>query len=102
VSQKYAWLWDVDMDPEAFERILADPEGVSVKQRQWAVVRLIEYAPWPEIQRLLPRDFFLKQWPELAPPCAIPSAARWHDLPFTTDVGRNAFRMPNEWEKLLA
>jgi hypothetical protein len=66
VGQKYAWLWDVNLDGEGFERILAGSEGVSIKQRQWAVVRLIEYAPWPEIQRLLPLDFFLEQWPELA------------------------------------
>jgi hypothetical protein len=27
---------------------------------------LIEYAPYPDLRRLLPRDRFLKEWPELA------------------------------------
>jgi len=41
--------------------------NLSLKDRQSAMIRLIEYAPWAEIRRFLPRDFFLEQWPAVAP-----------------------------------
>jgi len=67
VEQRYAWLWDVDLDAVAFEAMISGSAGASLKDRQWAMVRLIEYAPWNDIRRLLPRGFFLEQWPSIAP-----------------------------------
>lgn len=63
---RYPWLWDTDLDNEAFEAILhgrraAPPYGIS-----WALLRLVEYAPYSEIKRLLPREQFLALWPSLA------------------------------------
>jgi len=66
MQRRYAWLWDVDMDASAFDAILSGQGTVTVPEREWAVLRLIEYAPYAEIRRLLPRDFFLEHWPTLA------------------------------------
>jgi hypothetical protein len=63
---RYAWLWDVDLDAAAFDAILSGDGAVDLERRQWAILRLIEYAPYSEIRRLLPRDFFIEQWPALA------------------------------------
>lgn len=66
VSDRYAWLWDVDWDAAAFDAVLWGRADVPLERRQWALLRLIEYAPYSEIRRLLPRDFFIEQWPALA------------------------------------
>ncbi len=48
-----------------------------------AMIRLIEYAPFSEIRRLLPRDSFIEAWPRLAP--AIRSSARRQGMEFFRD-----------------
>lgn len=67
MQDKHPWLWDVDMDSASFDALLAGGTGVPPHDRRWALLRLIEYAPYPEIRRLLPLDYFLQVWPELAP-----------------------------------
>lgn len=54
------------MDNATFESILRNQGAPSGRDRGWAIVRLIEYAPYTEIQRLLPREVFLREWPALA------------------------------------
>ena len=63
---KYPWLWDVEMDSETFRRILAGQAEHKGRDWRWAMVRLIEYAPYSDIKRLLPRRWFLAHWPEVA------------------------------------
>jgi hypothetical protein len=81
-GEPYAWLWDVDLSNEDFDRSLAG-EGRSGFDRNWAMIRLIEYAPFSEIRRLLPRDPFIEAWPRLAP--AIRSSARRQGMEFFRD-----------------
>ena len=83
MQHRYAWLWDVEWDAAAFDAVLSGLGTVSLKDRQWAVVRLIEYAPWSEIRRLLPRDFFLEQWPVVAP--RVRSRTRREGMAFLYD-----------------
>jgi hypothetical protein len=66
VKHRYAWLWDADLDAAAFDAILSGREEIALEKRKWAIVHLIEYAPYSEIRRLLPRDFFIEHWPALA------------------------------------
>ncbi len=54
------------MDNAAFEEMLAGRREEPPHDQRWALVRLIEYAPWSELRRLLPREFFFAAWPELA------------------------------------
>ena len=61
----YPWLWDVDLDNATFEAILRGRLSVSGLDAEWAMLRLIEYAPYREVRRLLPWDDFLRRWPVL-------------------------------------
>jgi hypothetical protein len=83
VKHRYAWLWDVDLDDAEFDAVLSGSGEVPLEQRRWAVLRLIEYAPYSEIRRLLPRDFFIEQWPALAP--RVRSRTRREGMAFLHD-----------------
>ncbi len=61
------WLWDVDMDEAAFERCLRGKSSSPFFDADWALTRLLEYAPYREIRRLLPEDTFIQRWECLAP-----------------------------------
>lgn len=63
---RFAWLWDAEMDNAEFEAVLRGEAGSPPHDSRWALLRLIEYAPYADIRRLLPRDRFLEVWPELA------------------------------------
>jgi hypothetical protein len=67
VNDHYAWLWDTDMDNSVFDGILDGREAKPPRDFRWALLRLIEYAPYRDIRRLLPRARFLREWPQLAP-----------------------------------
>jgi hypothetical protein len=62
----FPWLWDTEMDNATFESVLRGGEATPPHDGQWAMVRLIEYAPYADIQRLLPRTRFLQEWPSLS------------------------------------
>ena len=68
------------MDSAQFEAILGGAAGSPPHDSRWALLRLIEYAPYADIRRLLPRDRFLKEWPELAP--RVRSRARREGMEF--------------------
>ena len=66
-TKRYPWLWDVDMDNATFEAILNEKTVVGALDSDWAMLRLLEYAPFRDIKRLLPFDSFLRKWPSLKP-----------------------------------
>lgn len=47
------WLWDYDLDELQFRRMLEGQLRLGRLDRNWAAVRLLEYAPYSEIVRLL-------------------------------------------------
>ena len=61
MDDRFPWLWDTDMDNAAFEALLRGERSASPRDSNWAMARLIEYAPYREIRRLLPRNLFLRQ-----------------------------------------
>ncbi len=64
MGDRFPWLWDTEMEDGAFETLLRAEEPS--RDHRWAMLRLIEYAPYREIRRLLPRQKFLEEWPGLA------------------------------------
>lgn len=66
MERRYPWLWDTDLDNEAFEALLRGERRDPQRDTLWALRRLIEYAPFSEIKRLLPRELFLREWPRLS------------------------------------
>jgi hypothetical protein len=55
------------MDNATFEAVLCGRTAMPGQDADWAMLRLIEYAPYRGIRRLLPQDAFLSRWPSLMP-----------------------------------
>jgi hypothetical protein len=67
MKARFPWLWDTELGNEDFE-VLLRGEGVSAGHDvRWALLRLIEYAPYSDLRRHLPRERFLREWPALSP-----------------------------------
>lgn len=79
-ESRYPWLWDVDMDNTEFDAILAGRRARGGLDQRWALVRLIEYAPYGDIKRLLPRSDFLRLWPAVSARVRSPSRRRGMDF----------------------
>ena len=52
-SASLPWVWDYDLDEPQFCRMLKGELRLGRLGRTWAAVRLLEYAPYSEIVRLL-------------------------------------------------
>ena len=63
-ADRLPFVWDYDLDEPAFRRLLSGEITVGHLDRTWAAVRLIEYAPYREIVRLLGFRELVKGWPE--------------------------------------
>ncbi len=62
-SRQLPYVWDYDLDLDEFRAIL---EGRLTKGRldqDWAACRLLEYAPYEEIIRLLGYKRLVENWP---------------------------------------
>jgi len=55
------WVWDYNIDEEQFLRMLRGQ--LRLGRSPWAAVRLIEYAPYEEIVRILGFRDLLQGWP---------------------------------------
>ena len=47
------YVWDYDIDEDTFQAMLDGKVTIGRLGRDWAAVRLLEYAPYPEIVRRL-------------------------------------------------
>lgn len=66
-THTYPWLWDVPISDAEFDAIVGGGRTVGLYDREWAALRLIEYAPYRDIRRLLPDATIRELWPSLAP-----------------------------------
>ncbi len=82
-AEQYSWLWDVDMDAARFQRTLAGLEQHKDFDQPWALIRLIDYAPYHDILRLLPRRDFVRLWPQIEG--RIRSATRREGMAFVRE-----------------
>lgn len=59
------WLWDYDLDEATFTSLLNGDgdDVVPPLDRDWAAVRLIEYAPWIDIVRRIGWPALVADWP---------------------------------------
>lgn len=57
------WLWDYDIDEATFTALLNGEAAVPPLDRDWAAVRLIEYAPWSQITMRLGWHRLIADWP---------------------------------------
>jgi hypothetical protein len=62
-AQRLPYLWDYDLDETQFREILAGRRVLGRLDRDWAARRLLEYAPYEEIVRLLGFPDLIANWP---------------------------------------
>lgn len=62
-SRSLPYVWDYDIAEPEFCRILSGQLTYGRLDRDWAAVRLLEYASYPEIVRLLGFHGILQGWP---------------------------------------
>jgi hypothetical protein len=62
-AQRLPYLWDYDLDETQFREILAGRRVLGRLDRDWAARRLLEYAPYEEIIRLLGFPDLIANWP---------------------------------------
>lgn len=60
---RYPWVWDYDIDAQQFDEILAGRLTIGRQDRDWAAIRLIEYAGYPEMMRRIGFADFVRDWP---------------------------------------
>jgi len=58
------YVWDYDIDEAQFRDILAGRVTRGRLDRDWAAVRLLDYASYPDIVRLLGYRTLVNGWPK--------------------------------------
>jgi hypothetical protein len=61
--QRTPYVWDYDIDEAQFREILMGQSRFGRLDRDWAAIRLLEYAPYAEVVRLLGFPAILEGWP---------------------------------------
>ncbi len=64
MAQRLPYVWDYDIDEAQFRAILSGEISLGRLGRDWAAVRLLEYAPYPDIVRLLGYRALVAGWPK--------------------------------------
>ncbi|NUQ38021.1 MAG: hypothetical protein HUU23_09535 [Caldilineales bacterium] len=61
--KRLPYVWDYDIDEAMFDAMLAGELTWGRLDRDWAAVRLLEYAPYPEIVQKLGFEALVEGWP---------------------------------------
>lgn len=61
--KRLPYVWDYDIDEATFDAMLAGEVTLGRLDRDWAAVRLIEYAPYAEIVHKLGFRALVEGWP---------------------------------------
>jgi hypothetical protein len=63
IKKRLPYVWDYDLDEDEFRAILAGRISKGRLNQDWAASRLLEYASYEEILRLLPLKEIVAGWP---------------------------------------
>ena len=63
VTQRSPYVWDYDIDHAQFQEILDGHRTLGRLNQDWAARRLLEYAPYEEIIRLIGFKRLVENWP---------------------------------------
>jgi len=83
MRQRLPYVWDYDIDEGAFLEILRGRKTLGHLDQKWAVLRLMEHAPYSEIVRLAGFKEIVRWWPVLR--SQIRSAGRKRGFDFLVD-----------------
>ena len=62
-TARLPFVWDYDLDEGDFRALLEGRRSIGRLDRNWAAVRLLEYASYPEIRPLLSLRDLVQGWP---------------------------------------
>lgn len=65
MPNKIAYFWDYDISEGQLKDILAGKLEIGRINKQWANIRLLEYAPYKDIIKLIGYRELVRIWPEL-------------------------------------
>lgn len=74
------FVWDYDIDEAQFQEMLAGRLVLGRLDRDWAVLRLLEYAPYKEIVRTLGFPALIEGWPRWRDRLRSPGRRRGFDF----------------------
>jgi hypothetical protein len=74
------YVWDYDIDEEQFQEILNGQRAMGRLDQDWAARRLLEYAPYEEIVRLLGFARLVQNWNRWRPHIRSESRRRGFDF----------------------
>ena len=75
-----SYVWDYDIDEATFKDLLDGKRTLGRLNRDWAVIRLLEHAPYREIVRLLSFGELVRGWPRWRPRIRSESRRRGFDF----------------------
>ncbi len=62
-TNRLPYVWDYDLDEQKLRQLLDGTLTLGRLNQRWAAVRLLEYAPYAEIVRLLGFRRLIEGWP---------------------------------------
>ena len=74
------WIWDYDIDERTFIDILNHKMHIGNLDYLWATQRLLEYAHYQDIIKLLGFSEFVKRWPQVRNRIRSNSRRRGYDF----------------------
>ena len=77
---RLAYIWDYDLDEAQFRSLLDGTLTLGRLDSDWAAIRLLEYAPYPEIIRLLGSRRLIESWPRWREHVRSPNRRRGFDF----------------------
>lgn len=80
INTRLPYVWDYDLDPAQFGEILAGRLTIGRLGRDWAAVRLLDYAPYRDIVRQLGFKALVQDWPKWRARLRSPSRKRGLDF----------------------
>jgi hypothetical protein len=63
MHKRLPYVWDYEIDETQFRSILSGELAIGRLNREWAARRLLEYAPYEEIIRLISFHDLIENWP---------------------------------------
>jgi hypothetical protein len=76
LSRHLPYLWDYDLDEKEFLAILKGEKTLGRLDQDWAAIRLLDYAPYRDIVRLLGFRALVEGWPRWQDKVRSPSRRR--------------------------
>jgi hypothetical protein len=78
--KRLPYVWDYDLTETQFQEILTGRLTIGRLNRDWAAIRLLEYAPYVDIVRLLGFQALVQDWSAWRPHIRSQSRRRGFDF----------------------